>query len=112
MGWNTSVKCRMGEIVINKAVMKETNSPTVDAPLLACHRARVRMMDTPMAATICVKGVTSELVATCFIVMRRCKVASRSKRCNSKSTAPKVRTTRQARALSSTVVTSRNCDWY
>ena len=102
----------MGEIVISKAVMNETNSPTVVEPWLAWWMARVMMMDTPMAATTCVIGVMRELVAMVLSTMRRSTLASLSKRASSKSAASKVRTTRQARALSSTVLTRRCCDSY
>ena len=91
---------------------KDTNSPTVAEPWLACHSASVMMVDTPIAATTWVAGVTSALVATCFKVMRRYWEASASKRLSSKSAASKVRTTRQARALSSTVLTRRCCERY
>ena len=102
----------MGEMVISSAVMKETNSPTVVEPWLAWWMASVTMMETPKAATTCVRGVISELVAIVFMTKRRSTLASLSKRCSSKSAASKVRTTRQARALSSTVLTRRCCDSY
>ena len=49
---------------------------------------------------------------TDFMVVRRRRCASALKRRRSKSAASKVRTTRQARAMSSTMPIRRTCDSY
>jgi len=65
-----------------------------------------------MLATICVSGVMVAPAATLLSVTRRNSWASVSKRFCSNSAAPKVRTTRQARVMSSTMPISRCCSSY
>ena len=66
----------------------------------------------PVLATSWVSGVMVAPAITAFIVVRRRRCASSLKRRRSKSAASNVRTTRQARAMSSTMPIRRTCDSY
>jgi hypothetical protein len=112
IGWVMSVRWRIGEIVMSRVVTKATNSPTVVPPPCASASARVTITATPLLATSCVSGVMVAPATIAFIVVRLRVFASSSKRRRSKSPASKVRTTRQPRAMSSTMPIRRTCDSY